>query len=195
MCSQLFAITLSLFLLMDPIGNIPVYLAILKQIDLRKRQKIILREMCIALLVIVLFALGGNAFFRLLDICQEALFLAGGFILFLMALKMIFPEKGSLAESLGSEGEPLVFPLAIPLVAGPSVLAAVMIYSTEITCKLYLYLAIFIAWVASMLILLSSSYLQKWLGIRGIKALERLMGLILLLIATNMLIQGFNRLR
>lgn len=107
-----------------------------------------------------------------------------------MALKMIFPEDGALVESLTTEGEPLVFPLAIPLIAGPSVLAAVMIYSKETGRAGTLFYAIFLSWVLSAGILLASSLLNKWLGTRGLKALERLMGLILMLIAINMFLQG-----
>jgi len=194
MGDNLFAITLSLFLLMDPIGNIPIYLTILSEIDLKKRQKIILREKLFALFIILIFAIFGNEFLAILHISSQAIFLSGGIILFLMALKMIFPERGSLLNSLDIEGEPLIFPLAIPLVAGPAVLAAVMIYSAELTSQGSLFLAIALAWLASTIILIFSTYLQRWLGIRGIKALERLMGLILILIATNMLLEGYHRL-
>ena len=107
-----------------------------------------------------------------------------------MALKLTFPEDGSLLDSLAIDGEPLVFPLAIPLVAGPSVLAAVMIYSHQLENVSLLYSAIAIAWVASTIILLGATLLQKIMGIRGIKAMERLTGLILMLIAINMFLKG-----
>ncbi len=175
---------------MDPIGNIPIYLAILQEIDHKRRLWIIFREKIIALFIIIIFAYFGDNFLKALSISHESIFLAGGIVLFIMALKLIFPENGSLLESLAIEGEPLIFPLAIPLVAGPSVLAAVMIYSHQIENSGLLFIAIGIAWIASTIILMGSTFIQKWLGLRGIKALERLMGLILMLIAINMFLKG-----
>lgn len=192
MIETIFAVAFALFLLMDPIGNIPIYLTILAEIDYKRRTRIIIRETVIALVVIFLFAIFGDFLMEFLSISRESIFLAGGIVLFIMALKMIFPEKGTLLESFGVDGEPLIFPLAVPLVAGPSVLAAVMIYSAQLETPLILFAAIIIAWIASTAILLSASYLQKWLGTKGIKALERLMGLILMLIAINMILQGVN---
>ena len=185
-----FAIAFTLFLLMDPLGNIPIYLAVLRELEEKKRLWIIFREKIIALIIIFLFAYSGNEFLAALNISHEAVFLSGGIVLFVMALKMLFPENGSLLTSLAIEGEPFVFPLAIPLVAGPSVLATVMIYSHQLSNPAILYGAILIAWVASTIILLASTVLQRWLGLKGIKALERLMGLLLILIATNMFLQG-----
>ncbi len=175
---------------MDPLGNIPIYLAILQEIDSKRRLWIIFREKIIALVIILVFAYFGDNFLQALSISHESIFIAGGIVLFIMALKLIFPEDGTLLESLSIEGEPLIFPLAVPLVAGPSVLAAVMIYSHGLEESKLLFSAIGIAWVASTIILLGSTFLQKCLGIRGIKALERLMGLILMLIAINMFLKG-----
>ncbi len=185
-----FSMAFTLFLLMDPVGNIPIYLAILKELPSERRFWIIFREKIIALVIILLFAIFGDGFLRALSISHEAIYISGGIVLFIMALKLLFPENGTLIESLSIEGEPLVFPLAVPLVAGPSVLAAVMIYSHQLENLGILFGAIGIAWVVSTLILLGSTFLQKCLGIRGINALERLMGLVLVLIAINMFLQG-----
>lgn len=190
MLGTVFTMAFTLFLLMDPLGNIPIYLAILQELDSKRRLWIIFREKIIALVIILIFAYFGDDFLKALSISHEAIFLAGGIVLFIMSLKLIFPEDGTLLESLSIEGEPLIFPLAVPLVAGPSVLAAVMIYSHQLEESKLLFSAIGIAWVASTIILLGSTFLQKCLGIRGIKALERLMGLILMLIAINMFLKG-----
>lgn len=187
---SIFAMAFTIFLLMDPLGNVPIYLAILQKLERDKRIKVIFREKVIALFIILLFAYFGNDFLKALNISHETIFLAGGIVLFVMALKLLFPENGSLSDSLAIEGEPLIFPLAVPLVAGPSVLAAVMIYSHQLESLTILFGAIGIAWIASMAILLGSTMLQKYLGIRGLKALERLMGLILMLIAINMFLKG-----
>lgn len=194
MTNIIISLAFSLFLLMDPVGNIPIYLTVLSEIEHRKRQIIIFRESLISLFTIYLFAYFGDPFFCFLGISYQSIYIAGGIVLFVMALKMIFPEKGTLFDALATDGgEPLVFPLAIPLMAGPSVLAAVMIYSRQHRSTWALFIAIFVAWVISTMILLSSTFLHKWLGMRGIKALERLMGLVLMLIAINMFLEGWKQ--
>ena len=192
MMQIIFSTAFSIFLLMDPIGNIPIYLTILGEIESKRRTIIIIREKFIALIIILLFALFGTWFLNFLHITHDAIYLEGGVVLFVMAIKMIFPEKGSLYDSLGIEGEPFIFPLAIPLVAGPSVLAAVVIYSAQLMGVIPLFAAVLLAWIVSTLILVMAGSLSKWLGSRGIKALERLMGLILILIAINMLLEGIK---
>ena len=180
---------------MDPFGNIPIYLSVLKEIEHNRRKWIVLREKLIALVIIVIFALFGNHLIAILNISHESIYLAGGIVLFIMAIKMIFPDQTSLADSLAVDGEPLIFPLAIPLVAGPSVLAAVMIYSAQIPQKEIIIYAILSSWIVSTFILLFAVYLSKWLGAKGISAIERLMGLILVLIAINMFLQGITMYR
>ena len=189
--NSLITVTFALFLLMDPIGNVPIYIAVLKEIDPKRQRIIILRELLIALGIIIVFAFIGEHLLDLLKVRQETILIAGGLILFIIALKMIFPKGKSYgAEEIGT-GEPFIVPLAIPLVAGPSVLAAVMIYSHR-ESLLTLILSICIAWVFSTLILLASPFLKKILGSRGIIACERLMGLLLTLLAVQMFLEGMT---
>ncbi len=193
MFSLIFSLALPLFLLMDPIGNIPIYLSILQALPQKRRLIIIFREMVFAFLIMMIFAFFGDNFLKWLGISHDSILLAGGIVLFVMALKMIFPEKnGSLADSFGVDGEPFIFPLAVPLVAGPSILAAIMIYSHQLESFSILFFAILFAWVASTVLLLLSSFLQSIIGMRGLKALERLMGMILMLIAVNMFVMGVD---
>jgi multiple antibiotic resistance protein len=186
---SLFAIAFSLFLLMDSIGNIPLYISFLKRIPAKRQWKIILREMVIALLIIILFYFLGSGLLEFLSINQYTIQMAGGIILFMICLKMVFPST-SAEENLPHEVEPFIVPLAVPLVAGPAVLAAVIIYSKQETNTLIMIGAIFIAWAASLIILLGSPFLNKILGWRGIVAIERLMGLVLSLIAIQMFLNG-----
>src|SRR4051812_23980392 len=116
---------ITLFLIMDPLGNVPVFLAVLKQVPSERRRKILIREVLIAYGVLVLFLLVGERALDLLQIQQETISIAGGIVLFLIALRMVFPLKGSHDESV--DGEPLVVPLAIPLIAGPSTLATLLL--------------------------------------------------------------------
>jgi len=189
---NLYSIAFSLFLLMDPIGNIPFYISYLKDVHPKRQFYVILREMIVALLVILLFNFVGDALMAFLHIQHDTIQIAGGIILFLLCLRMIFPSTKEESEVLPKEKEPFIVPLAIPLIAGPSVLAAVMIYTRQEMNNWTMMGAILLAWFPSLLILLLSSFLKKILGWRGILALERLMGLILTLLAVQMFMSGVS---
>ncbi len=189
---QMLSIAFTLFLLMDPIGNIPFYISFLKGLDSKRQRFIIFRELIIALFIIILFNFVGDGLMKFLHVENDTIQIAGGIILFLLCLKMIFPPPHDPHESLPHETEPFIVPLAVPLVAGPSVLAAVMIYAKQEDNSLRMVGSIMIAWLASLVILLGSSFLKQALGWRGIIALERLMGLILILISVQMFLSGLS---
>lgn len=188
----LFSIAFSLFLLMDPIGNIPFYISFLKGLNPQRQRWVIFREMVIALAIIILFNFIGDGLMHFLKVQEDTIQIAGGIILFLICLKMIFPPPHDPNDALPHDTEPFIVPLAVPLVAGPSVLAAVMIYARQETDNVIMIGAIFIAWAVSLAILLASSALKNVLGWRGIIACERLMGLILSLIAIQMFLTGLS---
>lgn len=183
--------TFSLFLLMDSIGNIPLFIALLKEYPRTRRLQIIFREMLIALLIMVAFHYLGDTFLSALSIKPYAVLISGGIILFLIALKMIFPTKHD-DSSLPKDKEPFIVPLAIPLVAGPAVLAAIMLYARQNISSLTTIAAIILAWGLTTLILLSSTFLNNLLGKRGIIACERLMGLLLTMMSVQMFLQGIS---
>ena len=187
----IFTLAFPLFLLMDPIGNVPLFISLLKKYPPAKQRKIILRELTIALLVIVGFNFVGDGILALLDVEQYTIMMAGGIILFLISLKMIFPNSHDHDGDMAYQKEPYIVPLAIPLVAGPAVLAAVMLFAHAHPVSITIS-AIFIAWAASLIILLASSFLKNILGWRGISACERLMGLILTLISVEMFLKGLT---
>lgn len=189
--THIFTIAFSLFILMDPVGNVPIFISILKDIPPRRQRAIILRELLIALGVIVVFNFIGDALLTALGVSEASVLLSGGIILFLIALKMIFPTPKDLEINQHKDKEPFLVPLAIPLVAGPAALAAVMIYSKQ-TSSFITVSAIIIAWIASTIILLSSLFIRRLLGSRGIIACERLMGLILTLISVEMFLEGIK---
>jgi multiple antibiotic resistance protein len=184
---KMLSMAFSLFLLMDSIGNIPLFLAILKDIPRKRQTQIILRELVIALVVMVLFNYLGDFLLNALQVTQYSVLISGGIILFLIALKMIFPVKSESEAATTGEKEPFIVPLAIPLVAGPAVLAAIILYSRQESGTI---IAIIAAWIVTTLILLSSTFLNKILGRRGILACERLMGLILTMVAIQMFLEG-----
>lgn len=186
------SIAFTLFLLMDPIGNIPFYISFLKGLDPQRQRVVIFRELIIALFIIILFNFVGDGLMKFLKVENDTIQMAGGIILFLLCLKMIFPQPHDPNEAIPHDTEPFIVPLAVPLVAGPAVLAAVMIYAKQESSSLVMVGAIMIAWFASLIILLASSYLKQILGWRGILALERLMGLVLILIAVQMFLSGLG---
>ena len=188
---QVFSIAFTLFLLMDPVGNIPLYISLLKGLDPKRQRYVIFRELIIALIIIILFDFVGDWLMQFLKVENDTIQIAGGIILFLICLRMIFPPPHDTNERLRHDTEPFIVPLAVPLVAGPSVLAAVMIFAKQ-EGSLVMMGAILLAWLVSLLILLSSSFLKKILGWRGITAMERLMGLILTLIAVQMFLSGLS---
>ncbi|MCF7851700.1 MAG: YhgN family NAAT transporter [Simkaniaceae bacterium] len=190
--SHFFSLALSLFLLMDPIGNIPFYISILKHVEAKQQKRIIARELIIALFTILFFAFLGDVILTVLHISTPTLSIAGGTILFLIALKMIFPSNDSPFHTSEITKEPFIVPLAIPLVAGPSILATVMIYAKQEIHSLYLAGAIIVAWLISFSILIFSNQIQKTLKQKGLEACERLMGLVLILLSTEMFMEGIK---
>lgn len=180
----------TLFLVMDPLGNVPLFLSVLKSVPAARRQRVLLRELGFAYVVLVLFLLIGNALLRFLGLEQEAVSIAGGIVLFLIALRMIFPGQGSLTEGT-LEGEPFIVPLAIPLVAGPSTLATLLLLDRTVpSSTLTLLFVVTVAWALGGVILLSSTFLYRILGERGLIAMERLMGMLLVMVSVQMLMDG-----
>lgn len=189
---EFLGLALTLFLVMDPVGNTPLFLAVLRHIDPARRRVIVIRESLIALVIMVVFMVAGNQMLNLLHVTQPALSAAGGLVLLLIAIKMVFPSPESPLHE-PEDDEPLIVPLAMPLFAGPSVLAATVIFSSQFPGQwTFLLGALVGAWLVSAIILYCSSWLQQLLGDRVLKALERLMGMILVVLATQMLLDGIK---
>lgn len=181
-----------LFLVMDPLGNVPLFLVTLRQVPRERQARIILREMLIALATLLLFLFTGGQLMRLLGLSEPALSIAGGIILMLIALRMVFPTpETSLHEEAGSE--PFIVPLAIPYVAGPSALATVLLLMSREPGRWPEWTAaVLLAWLACIPFFLLSGRLRDWLGDKGLTAVERLMGLILVTLAVEMLMNGIG---
>jgi multiple antibiotic resistance protein len=183
---------LILFLIMDPIGNVPVFLSVLKTVPEERRKKILVRELVVALLVLLIFFFIGKYLMNFLHLTQESICISGGIILFVIAVKMIFPfSYGDHVEH--PDNEPFIVPLAIPLVAGPSALAVILLLpQTPFAVLANNLLALFCAWIVSAAILVSSTRLYAILKIKGLMAMERLMGMLLILMAVQMLLDGIK---
>jgi multiple antibiotic resistance protein len=192
---ELVSAVVTLFLVIDPLGNVPVFLSYLKDMDPPRRARVVMRESVIALAILLGFLFFGPTLMSLLHIGQESLHISGGVVLFLIAVGMIFPGAGHLGITLEQpdEGEPFIVPLATPLIAGPSTMATIMIFSSRQPERLGLWTtALVAAWALSSAILLLSSSLSRRLGPRGLRACERLMGMILTVVAVQMSLDGLR---
>ncbi len=183
-----------LFLVMDPLGNIPLFLSLLKDVEAKRRRPIILREVLFALVILLFFLFFGQKLLDFLNLQQESVSIAGGIVLFIIAIRMIFPTP---AGVMGSQlqGEPFIVPLAIPLIAGPSALATlILMVRSDPSRTLEWLAALLIAWGVTAIILLSAPFLYRILRQRGLAAIERLMGMLLVMISVQMLLNGLKNL-
>ncbi len=184
---------LTLLLIMDPLGNIPVFLSVLKTIeDESRRRRVLIRELIFALIILLIFLFLGQYILIWLNLRHEAVRIAGGIVLFLIAIRMIFPtDKGVMGDLPG--GEPFLVPLAVPMLAGPSTLAMLILLArSEPDRILEWFMAVLGAWTITSLIMLSSNKLQKVLGKKGLTAVERLMGMVLVAMSVQMLLDGIT---
>jgi len=181
-----------LFLVLDPLGNVPFFLSALRQVAPERQSRVIVRELLIALGVMIGFLFLGQYILNVLHVTQPALTSAGGVVLFLIAIRMVFPSAHMPLEETVTT-EPLIVPLAIPYVAGPSVLATELIFMSRSPEQWATWLAaLLIAWVAAGIILFFSPVVRKILGERVLQASERLMGMVLIVIAIQMLLTGLT---
>jgi multiple antibiotic resistance protein len=186
----IFSAAVLLFLVLDPFGNIPLFMAALKNVDPARHRRIVARELFIALGVLAVFLFTGQYLLRMLQISEPALTAAGGTLLFLIAIRMIFPRTGGLGEEVLA-GEPFIVPLAVPYVAGPSAMATVLLIMNREPGRWPEWLAaLAIAWFVTGLIISLSGVLARLLGQRVLTAIERLMGMLLVAVAIQMLMRG-----
>ncbi|MGA2550164.1 MAG: MarC family protein [Burkholderiaceae bacterium] len=181
-----------LLLVADPLGNIPIFVAALRGVPRRRKPAVILRECLIAFGILLAFMFMGNTFLAVLGLTDVSLQIGGGVILFLIALRMVFPvPEGIFGTSPG--GEPFIVPLAIPALAGPSALGTVLLLVSRDPARVLEWVAaLTVAMLISAAVLVFSERLQKWLGERALIAFERLMGLVLTAIAVEMILKGLR---
>ncbi|MDF7651962.1 YhgN family NAAT transporter [Pantoea sp. Acro-805] len=191
--TEMISATILLLLIMDPLGNLPIFMSVLKHLEPKRRRAVLIREMLIALIIMLLFLFTGERILAFLNLRTETVSISGGIILFLIAIRMIFPSGENSTSGLPAGEEPFLVPLAIPLVAGPSLLATLMLLSHQYPNQMsHLVGALLIAWGVTVVILLMSGLFLRLLGDKGVNALERLMGLILIMLATQMFLDGIR---
>ncbi|WP_050027719.1 MarC family protein [Verrucomicrobium sp. BvORR034] len=179
-----------LLIVLDPLGNVPVFSSLLRQVEPARRKRVILRECGIALVVLFFFLAFGGGFLKLVGLSQSSLGIAGSIILFMIALRMVFESTEKVFGGL-PQGEPFIVPMAIPMLAGPSALATVILFTTrEGVSTLGAVGAISIAMGVTCIVLLLGERIIRLVGERGLAAMERLMGLLLTAIAVEMFLRG-----
>ncbi|BCL77430.1 UPF0056 inner membrane protein [Jeongeupia sp. HS-3] len=181
-----------LLLVTDPLGSLPLFVAMLKQVPRQRRLRMIVREVSVAFAVLLLFMFTGQRFLALMHLSQTSLGIAGGVILFLIALRMVFPHPDGVFGDIKG-GEPFIVPLAIPLLAGPSALATVLLLVSRAPERLWEWIAaLALTMLVCALVLGFSEKIGQVLGERVTTAFERLMGLVLTAIAVEMLLSGIR---
>ncbi len=186
---SIFAAAFSLFLVYNILGNLAFYMALLKSFSPRRQKIILIREMVIALALLLLFGFFGENIMNFLGITHGIIGIAGGVLLFIVALTMVFPKQSSQPQAELAQ-EPMIVPIAIPGMAGPGSLSAVMLYATQYAEPWKMPLIIILAWVPSLIILLTASSIKKYIGEKGLIAFERFGGLLMCLISVQMIASG-----
>ena len=185
--------TILLLLITDPFGNIPIFANALKNVPAERRPVVILREVLIAFALLLLFMFVGEGFLRLMNLSALSLQIAGGVILFLIALRMIFPEPLAPEDAMLPNSEPLIVPLAIPALAGPSALATVLLLVSQAPERRWEWIAaLSVTMAVCAVVLVLAERIQRLLGERFVVAVERLMGLILVAVSVEMLLSGLK---
>jgi multiple antibiotic resistance protein len=188
---SLFTMTITLFLILDSFGNITDFLNLMRDLPVERRRLILLREMMFALLIMVFFALVGGYILEGLDLAAETVQIAGGLVLFLISIKMVFLSQDRLFTAI-DKGEPFMVPIATPMIAGPSALATIMFYAYSEHTSLKLGFAILLAWAATVVVLSLAYHFRERVSGKILMAIEKLMGLILILMSVEMFLKGLK---
>lgn len=183
---------LTLFFIMDPLGNVSAYLSLVKGLEPSRQRYIVFREMGLALVAMVFFNFLGEFILSQLSVTEVTARIASGVLLFLIAVKILFFPASSVRANL-PPGEPFLIPLAIPLIAGPALLATIMLYALTEPSIWTMLSAIVIAWAASVTVLLKAETLKKLLGTNGLAAAERLTAMILVLLSLQRILEGVKQ--
>ncbi|MDE2401707.1 MAG: MarC family protein [Burkholderiales bacterium] len=187
-----------LLLVLDPFGTLPIFISVMRGVAPQRRVWVALREACIAFGVLLAFMLGGGTFLQLMRLSERSLEVAGGVILLLLSIRIIFASGQRLFDDGGHDQpvgkEPFLFPIAVPLLAGPSAMATVLLLASRQPAQLMEWVVALLAAVAvCAVVLLASQPLHRWLGDSVVSAIEKLMGLVLCAIAVEMILAGIKR--
>jgi MarC family membrane protein len=183
-----------LLLVLDPFGSLPIFISVMRNVAPERRRVVALRESALAFGVLLVFMFAGQAFLALMRLSERSLEVAGGVILLIIAVRMIFARDGDLYAHEGEQREPLIFPLAVPLLAGPSAMATVLLLASRQPERMLHWVgALTVAMAVSAVVLLAADRIRRWIGSSMVSAIEKLMGLVLTAIAVEMILAGLKR--
>lgn len=183
-----------LLLVLDPLGSLPIFIPILRDVPKERRARVALREVSLAFFVLLAFMFFGESFLRVMHLSERSLEVAGGVILLMVAIRMIFSSHGESVYGVPPGREPFIFPLAVPLLAGPSAMATVLLLASRQPDRIWEWIgALAVAMWISGVLLLSAERIRRWVGDSVVSALEKLMGLVLTAIAVEMILAGLKR--
>jgi len=183
-----------LLLVLDPFGSLPVFISVMRSVEPARRARVALREVAVAFAVLAVFMFAGEAFLSVMRLSERSLEVAGGVILLIIAMRMIFASGGEIYAAEGGGREPFVFPLAVPLLAGPSAMATVLLLASRQPERMGEWVgALTVAMVVSGVVLLAADRIRGLLGDSMVSALEKLMGLVLTAVAVEMILAGLKR--
>ncbi len=189
---DIFAVAVTMLLILDPLGNLPIFVSILRRIPPERRRIVLIRELLFSLIILMVFLFLGEHILSFLSIDQDTVSISGGIILFIIGLRMIFPTNGDIT-GMPEGQEPFIVPMAIPLIAGPSILAVMILVSQQYPGEMgSLVISVLIAWGITSVVLFSYKFCIRVFGERGLTAMERLMGMMLLMISVQMFINGLK---
>jgi MarC family membrane protein len=182
-----------LLLVLDPFGSLPIFISVLKGVAPERRTRVAVRETLIAFTALLAFMLAGQGLLNLMRLSERSLEVAGGVILLIISIRMIF-SGGAEVYASDSQREPLIFPLAVPLLAGPSAMATVLLLASRQPDRMLHWIgALTLAMALSGIVLLTADRIRRWLGSSMVSAIEKLMGLVLTAIAVEMVLAGLKR--
>jgi MarC family membrane protein len=183
-----------LLLVLDPFGSLPIYISVLRGVPPQRRRVVALRESLIAFAVLAAFMLGGQVFLDVMRLSERSLEVAGGVILLIIAVRMIFSNGSGVYEAQAEGTEPFIFPLAVPLLAGPSAMASVLLLASREPARMAVWMgALTAAMAVSAVVMLTADRLRRLLGDSMVAAIEKLMGLVLTAVAVEMILAGLKR--
>lgn len=183
-----------LLLVLDPFGSLPIYISVLRGVAPQRRRVVALRESLIAFAVLAAFMLGGQVFLDVMRLSERSLEVAGGVILLIIAVRMIFSSGSGVYEAPAEGTEPFIFPLAVPLLAGPSAMASVLLLASREPARMAVWMgALTAAMAVSAVVMLTADRLRRLLGDSMVAAIEKLMGLVLTAVAVEMILAGLKR--
>ena len=189
--TEIASTAVTLFLVLDSLGNIPIFNAILSKLEPARRSRVIAREMLIALGILMGFLFAGNFILAFLGLSQSSLNITGGVLLFIISMRMIFPGRHQYSDA--EDQDPFIVPIAVPLTAGPSTIAILLFLGSSQPARIWEWcIALVLAWLATTVLLVLSPNVLSLIGERGSRALERLMGMILVILAIQMLLNGIR---